>query len=153
MRLVVPGLYGYVSCTKWLSELRLTTWDEEGYWIPRGWAQLGPIKTQSRIDVPRAGAPLAAGTTPVAGVAWAPTRGIERVEVRVDDGDWQQATLGPTSSDDTWVQWWWSWDASPGKHSRACAATDGDGEVQTAELAEPAPDGAPPPPHHPVTVS
>jgi DMSO/TMAO reductase YedYZ molybdopterin-dependent catalytic subunit len=142
VRLVVPGLYGYVSCTKWLSELRLTTWEEEGFWIPRGWSRLGPIKTQSRIDVPRQGAEVAAGTVAVAGVAWAPIRGIATVEVRVDDGPWQQAVLGPSSSDDTWVQWWWSWEAAAGERTLTVRATDNDGEVQTAAVAPPAPDGA-----------
>jgi DMSO/TMAO reductase YedYZ molybdopterin-dependent catalytic subunit len=151
VRLVVPGLYGYVSCTKWLSELRLTTWDEEGYWIPRGWAQLGPIKTQSRIDVPRARTEVPAGTVAVAGVAWAPTVGVERVQVRIDGGDWRDATLGPTSSDDTWVQWWWAWDAEPGEHELSVRATDADGETQTAEQAAPAPDGATG--HHTVVVT
>ena len=141
-RLVVPGIYGYVSATKWIKEIRLTTWDEEGYWIPRGWSRLGPIKTSSRIDVPRQGAELDAGTVAVAGVAWAPTRGIERVEVQVDDGPWRKATLGPTASDDTWVQWWYRWDAKPGDHRLRVRAVDGDGRTQTATVAEPAPNGA-----------
>lgn len=141
-RLVVPGLYGYVSATKWIKEIRLTTWDEEGYWIPRGWSRLGPIKTSSRIDVPRAGEQVEAGTTAVAGVAWAPTRGIQRVEVQVDDGPWQRAKLGPVASDDTWVQWWFAWDAEPGEYQLRVRAVDGDGRTQTAEPAPPAPDGA-----------
>jgi len=141
-RLVVPGVYGYVSATKWIKEIRLTTWDEEGYWIPRGWSRLGPIKTSSRIDVPEDGAGIEAGTQAVAGVAWAQTRGIERVEVQVDDGPWERATLGPTASKDTWVQWWWRWDAQPGDHRIRVRAIDGDGKTQTAEIAAPAPDGA-----------
>ncbi len=141
-RLVVPGIYGYVSATKWIKEIRLTTWDEEGYWIPRGWSRLGPIKTSSRIDVPRSGEQVEAGTRPVAGVAWAPTRGIQRVEVQVDDGPWERATLGPVASDDTWVQWWFEWDAEPGVHQLRVRAVDGDGRTQTAEPAAPAPDGA-----------
>jgi DMSO/TMAO reductase YedYZ molybdopterin-dependent catalytic subunit len=149
-RLVVPGLYGYVSAVKWLSEIRLTTWDEEGFWIPRGWSRLGPVKTSSRIDVPRRGADLAAGTVAIAGVAWAPTRGIERVEVQVDDGPWEEATLGPTASDDTWVQWWSRWEATPGSHEIRVRATDGDGVTQTAEEARPDPDGATG--HHTVRV-
>jgi DMSO/TMAO reductase YedYZ molybdopterin-dependent catalytic subunit len=142
-RLIVAGLYGYVSATKWLEEIELTTWDAfDGYWVPRGWAKEGPIKTQSRIDVPRQGAEVAAGTVAVAGVAWAPIRGIATVEVRVDDGPWQQAVLGPSSSDDTWVQWWWSWEAAAGERTLTVRATDNDGEVQTAAVAPPAPDGA-----------
>jgi DMSO/TMAO reductase YedYZ molybdopterin-dependent catalytic subunit len=141
-RLVVPGLYGYVSATKWLKEIRLTTWDEQGFWIPRGWSRLGPIKTTSRIDVPHNSEELERGTHAVAGVAWAPHRGIDRVEVQIDDGSWQQATLGPTASEDTWVQWWLQWDAEPGDHVLRVRAVDGDGRTQTAKIAPPAPDGA-----------
>jgi len=141
-RLVVPGLYGYVSATKWIKEIRLTTWDEKGYWIPLGWSRLGPIKTTSRIDVPHRGEELQPGTIPIAGVAWAPHRGIERVEVQIDDGPWQQATLGPTASDDTWVQWWLAWDATAGDHKIRVRAIDGEGRTQTAKVAAPAPDGA-----------
>lgn len=149
-RLVVPGVYGYVSATKWLSKVRLTTWDEAGYWIPRGWSRLGPIKTSSRIDVPTRGADLAAGPQVVAGVAWAPTKGIARVEVKVDDGGWEEATLGPVASDDTWVQWFYEWDAPAGDHRLSVRAVDGDGGVQTAEEAPPAPDGASG--HHSIQV-
>jgi DMSO/TMAO reductase YedYZ molybdopterin-dependent catalytic subunit len=142
-RLIVPGLYGYVSATKWLTEIELTTWEAfDGYWIPRGWAKEGPIKTQSRIDVPRPGAALTAGPTPIAGVAWAPARAIDRVEVRVDDGPWQSARLSGALSEHTWVQWTHPWDATPGAHRLQVRATDGDGHTQTAELAPPAPSGA-----------
>jgi hypothetical protein len=142
-RLIVPGLYGYVSATKWLAEVELTTWDAvEGYWIPRGWAREGPIKTQSRIDVPRRGTSVTAGPTPVAGVAWAPARGIDKVEVRVDDGPWQPARLSGALSANTWVQWLLTWDATPGRHRLEVRATDGTGETQTADVAPPAPSGA-----------
>ncbi len=142
-RLVIPGLYGYVSATKWLSEIRLTTWDDfDGYWIPRGWGKEGPIKTQSRIDVPRGGASLAAGRNAIAGVAWAPARGIERVEVQVDDGAWQEARLGDETTDLSWRQWVVEWDAPVGEHEIRVRATDGDGETQTSDYAPPAPDGA-----------
>jgi DMSO/TMAO reductase YedYZ molybdopterin-dependent catalytic subunit len=142
-RLVVAGLYGYVSATKWLEEIRLTRWEDvDGYWIPRGWAKEAPVKTQSRIDVPRSGATLAPGPTPVAGVAWAPDRGVRRVEVRVDGGDWREARLGDTSSDETWVQWVLEWDATPGDHTIAVRATDGAGETQTEQVRAPDPDGA-----------
>jgi DMSO/TMAO reductase YedYZ molybdopterin-dependent catalytic subunit len=104
-RLVVPGLYGYVSATKWLSELEVTTFDAfDAYWIPRGWAARAPIKTQSRIDVPRSGATVPAGRVAVAGVAWAQTRGITRVEVQVDDGEWREARLADELSVDSWRQ-------------------------------------------------
>jgi DMSO/TMAO reductase YedYZ molybdopterin-dependent catalytic subunit len=142
-RLVVAGLYGYVSATKWLEEIELTRFDRfEGYWIPRGWSRQGPIKTQSRVDRPRNGASVAAGPLAIAGVAWAPTRGIERVEVRIDGGRWQDARLAEPLSDDTWRQWVLEWDATPGRHHVTVRATDGDGDVQTEQFAPPAPDGA-----------
>jgi DMSO/TMAO reductase YedYZ molybdopterin-dependent catalytic subunit len=142
-RLIVAGLYGYVSATKWLSEIELTTWEDfDGYWITRGWAKEGPIKTASRIDVPRSGVTVPADRTPVAGVAWAPTRGIERVELQVDDGEWQRCRLGDVASDNTWVQWLYEWDAAPGDHVLTVRATDGDGDTQTSEIQAPLPDGA-----------
>ena len=125
VRMVVPGLYGYVSACKWVTELELTRFaDFDAYWVPRGWSPQGPIKTQSRIDTPRGRNRLTAGPVTVAGVAWAQHRGIRRVEVRVDDGPWQEAELAPTVSVDTWVQWSWRWDATAG---RAPAPGPGDG--------------------------
>ncbi|HSM34667.1 MAG TPA: molybdopterin-dependent oxidoreductase [Anaerolineae bacterium] len=154
-RLIIPGLYGYVSATKWLSEIELTTWDAfDGYWIPRGWAKEAPILTQSRIDTPRDGARVAAGTSvPIAGVAWAPDRGIARVEVQVDDGAWQEAELSQPLSDAAWVQWKlvWPTPSDGGRHQLRVRATDGSGEVQTAEATPPAPDGARG--HHAISVS
>ena len=142
-RLVVPGLYGYVSATKWLSKIELTTWDaEEGYWVPRGWARDAPIKTESRIDVPRDGEKVAAGPTKIAGIAWAQHRGVERVEVRIDEGPWQQARLGSDVTNDAWRQWVLDWSPAPGKYTIQVRATDKDGDTQTAELAPPDPDGA-----------
>ncbi len=143
VRLVVAGLYGYVSATKWLKEIELTTLEGfDGYWIPRGWSKLGPVKTESRIDVPRSGAPVTAGTVAVAGVAWAPSRGISKVEVQVDDGPWQPARLGDVASRNTWVQWMWPWEAQAGQHTLRVRATDGTGETQTDVRADPAPNGA-----------
>ncbi len=150
-RLVVAGLYGYVSATKWLDRITLTGWDDaDGYWIPRGWSKTGPIKTQSRIDVPR-NSTIEAGTHPVAGVAWAPTRGISKVEISIDDGPWIETTLGPVQSEESWRQWWYEWDATPGDYSVKVRATDGTGAVQTSELSAPAPDGATG--HHTKTYS
>ena len=141
-RMVVPGLYGYVSATKWLAELELTTFaDFDAYWIPRGWAQMAPIKTESRIDKPRAGS-ISAGQTVIAGVAWAPHRGISKVEVRLDNGDWQTATLASVASVDTWRLWSLPWNATPGNHSITVRATDNAGDTQTEATADPAPDGA-----------
>jgi DMSO/TMAO reductase YedYZ molybdopterin-dependent catalytic subunit len=141
VRLVVPGLYGYVSATKWVVDLKLTTFDDVAYWVPRGWAQQAPIKTMSRIDVPRT-EQVGAGTVPVAGVAWAVHRGISKVEVQVDDGPWQAARLGTVPSEDSWVQWVLEWDAEPGDHVLTVRATDGAGQLQPEEPADPAPDGA-----------
>jgi DMSO/TMAO reductase YedYZ molybdopterin-dependent catalytic subunit len=151
-RLIVPGLYGYVSATKWLTELELTRFDLfKAYWVPLGWAERAPILTQSRIDVPTHRARLHAGSTPIAGVAWAPDRGIQGVEVQVDGGAWQPATLSAPISDATWVQWLFRWDATPGEHQVVVRAIDGTGEVQTERRSRPAPDGARG--HHTITVS
>jgi DMSO/TMAO reductase YedYZ molybdopterin-dependent catalytic subunit len=142
-RLIVPGLFGYVSATKWLTEIELTTMEAfDAYWVPLGWAKEAPILTQSRIDVPSPGARVASGSTIVAGVAWAPTRRISRVEVQLDDGPWQPAELSVALSDAAWVQWQAAVDVAPGDHSLRVRATDGTGEVQTAERTPPAPDGA-----------
>ncbi|MGH2427812.1 MAG: molybdopterin-dependent oxidoreductase [Candidatus Limnocylindria bacterium] len=142
-RLIVPGLFGYVSATKWLSEIELTTLEAfDAYWVPLGWAKEGPILTQSRIDVPRDRASIEAGTVPVAGVAWAPDRGVSRVEVQVDESGWQEAEISTPINDATWVQFVYRWDAVPGEHLIRVRATDGDGTVQTDERTEPAPDGA-----------
>ena len=143
VRMLVPGLYGYVSARKWLVDLELTTLDAyDAYWIERGWAKEAPIKTQSRIDTPGSGAEVASGPVPVAGVAWAQHRGIDRVEVRVDDGAWEPAELGAEDTIDTWRQWVYRWDATPGSHALAVRATDGEGETQTEDTVPPFPDGA-----------
>lgn len=150
-RLVVAGLYGYVSATKWLSEIELTTWDAfDAFWIPRGWSKEAPVKTQSRIDVPRQGERLDPGTVPVAGVAWAPNRGIAKVEVQIDDGPWVEAELSVELSQDSWRQWALDWEATSGTHDIRVRATDAGGETQTAEPAAPAPNGATG--HHTRTV-
>lgn len=142
-RLVIAGLYGYVSATKWLEEIRLTTWEGfDSYWVPRGWAKRGPIKTQSRIDVPRRSARVRRGRVAIAGIAWAPTKSIARVEVQVDDNPWVTAELSKNMSINSWRQWVYAWDATSGKHRIRCRATDGTGYTQTSELRPPAPDGA-----------
>ncbi|WP_412741010.1 molybdopterin-dependent oxidoreductase [Krasilnikovia sp. MM14-A1259] len=143
VRLVVPGLYGYVSACKWVTELELTRFaDFDAYWVPRGWAQQAPIKTQSRIDTPRDGAKRPAGQIVVAGVAWAQHRGIAKVEVQVDGGPWQTATLAETVSADTWRQWFLPWTATPGRHTLRVRATDTTGATQPGTPAPPEPDGA-----------
>lgn len=143
-RLVVPGLYGYVSATKWVVDLELTRFDRaEAYWTGLGWSARGPIKTESRIDVPTRGAVVRRGQTTFGGVAWAQTRGIKGVEVRIDDGPWQPATLGASFSNDTWRLWSFTWQADQsGKHEVAVRATDGTGAVQTSQQADVLPDGA-----------
>jgi len=142
-RLIVPGLYGYVSATKWLSDIELTRFDRyDAYWVQRGWTQQGPIETQSRIDLPGSGRELSAKTTSVAGVAWAPTRGIAKVEVQVDEGAWHEATLADALSTDTWRQWVYRWDATPGDHRLRVRATDGTGALQDGHDQPPGPSGA-----------
>jgi hypothetical protein len=139
-RLIIPGLFGYVSATKWLSELELTTWETfDGYWVPLGWAKEGPILTQSRIDTPSG--TVNAGPMPIAGVAWAPDRGISKVEIGIDDV-WYDAMLSTPISDATWVQWLHRWDATPGEHRLTVRATDGTGILQDMNHSRPAPDGA-----------
>ncbi|WP_306357679.1 MULTISPECIES: molybdopterin-dependent oxidoreductase [unclassified Nocardia] len=142
-RLVVPGLYGYVSATKWVTELEVTRFDRaQAYWTRRGWSARGPVKTGTRIDTPRSRSRLSPGRVVVAGVAWAQHRGIRAVEVRIDDGDWQPARLAAEPSVDTWRQWVFEWDATPGDHTVTARATDGTGAVQTAERRDVVPDGA-----------
>src|SRR5262249_48700643 len=143
VRLVVPGLYGYVSATKWVTELEVTTFAKfDAYWVPRGWSQLGPIKTESRIDVPSDGDTVKAGRVVLAGVAWAQPKGISKVEVRVGNDPWQTATLAAVPSIDTWRQWRWGWDATPGTYQLQVRATDNSGQTQTSQVADVAPDGA-----------
>jgi DMSO/TMAO reductase YedYZ molybdopterin-dependent catalytic subunit len=141
-RLIVPGLYGYVSATKWLAELELTTLEAfDAYWVPLGWAKKAPILTQSRIDLPLNGAALKAGPVTIAGVAWAPDRGISKVEVAIN-GEWHEARLSTPISKATWVQWLFDWTPASGRYTIEVRATDGTGIVQTADHSEPAPDGA-----------
>ncbi|MBB3606202.1 DMSO/TMAO reductase YedYZ molybdopterin-dependent catalytic subunit [Mycolicibacterium sp. BK556] len=143
-RLVVPGLYGYVSATKWVVDLELTRFDRvQAYWTKLGWSERGPIKTESRIDVPRDGQKVAKGAVTFGGVAWAQNRGVKAVEVRIDDGPWQQAQLGSSYSNDTWRLWSFPWTATQGGfHTITARATDNTGAVQTEDQAPPAPDGA-----------
>ncbi|MGW3361101.1 molybdopterin-dependent oxidoreductase [Streptomyces bungoensis] len=143
VRMVVPGLYGYVSACKWITDLELTTFDAyDPYWVRRGWARTAPVKTQSRIDTPKPFARPKAGPVMVAGVAWAQHRGIDRVEVRVDDGPWQEARLAPEDSRDTWRQWSFPWQAAKGGHTLTVRATDRTGRVQTDRRTRTVPDGA-----------
>jgi DMSO/TMAO reductase YedYZ molybdopterin-dependent catalytic subunit len=153
VRMVTPGLYGYVSATKWLTDIKVTTFGAEtAYWVQRGWSQRAPIKTQSRIDVPSGGS-VKTGRTPVAGVAWAQHKGIDAVHVRVNRGPWQQARLAAVPGIDTWRQWVWEWDATPGQHTIEARATDATGYTQTADQAPTEPNGATGYPSVSVTVT
>ena len=142
-RMIVPGLYGYVSATKWVTKLTLTTFArQKAYWTQRGYSAQAPVKTESRIDVPKPLSQVKAGRITVAGVAWAPAKGIAKVEVSADNGPWQQATLAASGGIDTWRQWMWGWDARPGLHNLRVRATDNSGATQTPRRAYPVPNGA-----------
>jgi DMSO/TMAO reductase YedYZ molybdopterin-dependent catalytic subunit len=142
-RMMVPGLYGYVSATKWVIDLEITSFAaQRSYWVQRGYSARAPIKTESRIDVPRPLAQVKAGRTAVAGVAWAPHRGIDAVQVRADSGAWHQATLATVPGIDTWRQWMWEWDAPPGLHTLQVRATDGTRATQPSRRVPIFPNGA-----------
>jgi DMSO/TMAO reductase YedYZ molybdopterin-dependent catalytic subunit len=142
VRVVVPGLYGYVSATKWVVDMELTTFGAfDAYWVKQGWSQQGPIKTESRIDVPKRRSTVAAGQVTIAGVAWAQHRGVEAVEVSVD-GIWYEAKLPKQDTIDTWRQWYYVWDATPGQHLLQVRATDKTGHLQTAVVHKTEPNGA-----------
>ena len=141
-RLVVAGLYGYVSAVKWIKRIEICTWDgNDGYWIPRGWSKKAPIKISSRIDVPRE-RKINSGINAVAGVAWAPLSGVKTVEVSFDSGPWQECNLGVSLSGESWSQWAYKWDAKPGKYEIKVRAIDNNGVIQSSNLASPAPNGA-----------
>ena len=143
VRMIVPGLYGYVSATKWLVDLEVTRYDDfSAYWTDRGWSAKGPVKTQSRVEVPSDGAELSAGSLRVGGHAWAQHTGIEKVEYRLDGDAWQPAELGRVPGADTWVQWSGTVEVDEGDHSLAVRATDRSGYTQTAARTDVVPDGA-----------
>ncbi|WP_104140796.1 molybdopterin-dependent oxidoreductase [Arthrobacter sp. ZGTC131] len=143
VRMVVPGLYGFVSATKWVVDLEVTRFaDSKAYWTQRGWSERGPIKTMARVEVPKSFAVVPAGRVAIGGTAWAQTRGITKVEVQIDGADWAPAVLSEEASVVTWRQWSFDWDAKPGPHYIKVRATDGTGEVQTEKRADPVPDGA-----------
>ncbi|MEV6282977.1 molybdopterin-dependent oxidoreductase [Kribbella sp. NPDC051770] len=143
VRMVVPGLYGYVSATKWIVDFEVTRFDDfSAYWTDRGWSVEAPIKTSSRIDVPKGFARIKPGPAVAAGVAWAQHRGIAKVEVQVDDGPWQPAQLADEAGIDIWRQWTFRWNATPGNHTLTVRATDRTGQVQTADRAAPRPNGS-----------
>ena len=144
VRMVVPGLYGYVSATKWVVDLEVTTFAQQtAYWTSRGWSSHGPVKTASRIEVPRGGAQVSGGKVALGGSAWAQHRGISKVEVQIDGGPWLGAQLAAEASLDTWRQWSFIWDgATAGSHTARVRAYDGAGALQVSADAPPAPDGA-----------
>ena len=143
-RLIVPGLYGFVGATKWITRMTLTTYaQQDAYWTKRGWAIDAPIKPSSRIDTPRPFEEVRAGTVTVGGIAWAQQQGgVAAVEVSVDDGPWESATLGPSGGQDYWRQWYLLWEATPGSHTLAVRAITGRGRSQSARRARPFPDGS-----------
>jgi DMSO/TMAO reductase YedYZ molybdopterin-dependent catalytic subunit len=142
-RMIVPGLFGYASATKWVTDIELTSFAaQRSYWVQRGYSVMGPIKTMSRIDVPKPFQEVHAGRTAVAGVAWAPHRGIVRVQVQADGGPWHDAQLAAADGIDTWRQWVWYWDAAPGLHQLQVRATDGTGATQPAKRTGIFPNGA-----------
>lgn len=144
VRMIIPGLYGFISATKWLTKLTLTTYDDQkAYWTDREWATDAPIKISARIDTPKALATLDPGKVVIGGVAWAQERdGISGVQVRIDGGAWVDATLGPDGGENYWRQWFYPWDAKKGSHRIAVRAMSGNGEAQVAVRAEPFPNGA-----------
>ncbi|MYW97667.1 molybdopterin-dependent oxidoreductase [Amycolatopsis rubida] len=142
-RLVTPGLYGYVSATKWVVDIEVTTWKaRQAYWLKRGWGEQAPIKTESRIDTPKGFATVPAGAVRLAGIAWAQHNGIEKVEVRVDSGAWQPVTLSAEVNLNTWRMWWTQIAVKPGTHQVFVRATDKTGYTQTDQRAGTVPDGA-----------
>jgi DMSO/TMAO reductase YedYZ molybdopterin-dependent catalytic subunit len=154
VRMVVPGLYGYVSACKWITDIEVTTYSSNvAYWAQRGWDAQAPIKTESRIDVPTGSNTLKPGPTPVAGVAWAQHKGIAAVEVQVDNGPWHEARLAAVPDIDCWRQWVWDWDATPGTHTIQARATDATGHTQTPLQEPPEPNGASGYPSVSVSVS
>ena len=154
VRMVVPGLYGYVSACKWITDIEVTTFaGNAAYWVQRGWDQQAPVKTECRIDVPAGNGPVKPGTRSVAGVAWAQHKGIAAVEVRVDNGPWHVARLAAVPGIDCWRQFVWDWDATPGRHLIEARATDATGYTQTALQEPPEPNGASGYPAVPVSVT
>ena len=152
VRMVVPGLYGYVSATKWVVEMKVTTFaQDEGYWTPRGWSALGPVKLSSRIDTPKQGATVKSGTVAIAGVAWRQHVGVSGVQVQIDKEPWQDATLAKVVTVDSWLQWSFAWEAKPGNHTISVRAIDETGAVQTAKFANPDPNGSTG--HHTIQVA
>jgi len=142
VRMVVPGLFGYVSATKWITDIELTRWEDyDAYWVPRGWSKEGPVKTMARIDTPRSGSDQQQGVA-IGGVAWAVHRGVAGVQVRVDEGEWNDAEIGGVPSKDTWVQWVYRLEAGPGEHTVEARAIDGDGAPQPEGPRPVAPNGA-----------
>ena len=142
-RLVIPGLYGYVSATKWVTDLEVTTWQaRQAYWLKRGWSREAPIKTESRIDTPKGFETVPSGKVRVAGIAWAQHTGVDKVEVSIDNGPWREAMLSQQFNLETWRMWWAEFDATPGGHQVVCRATDKSGYTQTDMRSGTVPDGA-----------
>jgi DMSO/TMAO reductase YedYZ molybdopterin-dependent catalytic subunit len=143
-RMVVPGLYGFISACKWIERITLTTYAaQDSYWTQRDWATHAPIKISSRIDTPKVLETIKAGDTFIGGIAWAQQHGgVAKVQVQIDGGPWQDAQLGPSAGNDYWRQWHLPWTAEPGSHNLSCRVVDGQGNTQTAARMEPFPEGS-----------
>ncbi|MXG91230.1 molybdopterin-dependent oxidoreductase [Nocardioides flavescens] len=144
VRMVIPGLYGFISACKWMTSIKLTTYaDDEAYWTERGWTPEAPIKISSRIDTPKVLQEIPAGDTFIGGVAWAQQNGgVAKVQVQVDGGGWQDAQLGPSAGNDYWRQWYYPWTAESGTHTISSRVIDGNGQTQSDVRAEPFPSGS-----------
>jgi hypothetical protein len=143
VRLLTPGLYGFVGATKWLTKMEVTTFAKnQAYWTKLGWSDHGPIKPSSRIEVPRPGAHLSVGSVTVGGTAWAHGVGVGQVQVRVDQGPWNDLTLGPDAGIEYWRQWIWTWDADKGDHDLQVRVIDAAGKAQDEAVADPFPNGS-----------
>jgi DMSO/TMAO reductase YedYZ molybdopterin-dependent catalytic subunit len=143
-RMVVPGLYGFISACKWIERITLTTYaDQDAYWTKRHWATHAPIKISSRIDTPKVLEEIEAGDTFIGGIAWAQQHGgVTTVQVKIDGGPWLDAQLGPSAGNDYWRQWYLPWTAEPGSHTLACRVIDGEGNTQSDARMDPFPEGA-----------
>ncbi len=142
-RMLVPGLFGFVSATKWLNRIEFTTYDKKkAYWTKRDWATDAPILTQARIDVPKSLGTITKDKPVLAGVAWAQNRGIEKVEIRIDGGDWAEAKLADDAGIDLWRQWSYVYDGPVGGHTAEVRATDLNGDTQPEERHAVFPSGA-----------
>jgi DMSO/TMAO reductase YedYZ molybdopterin-dependent catalytic subunit len=142
LRIYIPNHFG-MKQPKWLQSMMVVAQPQRGYWVERGWSEQAIVKTTSVIDAVDTQDSRQAQVVPVGGIAYAGARGISKLEVQVDDGDWQAAELrDPPLSPLTWVQWRFLWHTSPGRHILRVRAYDGSGKLQDATPMDTFPDGA-----------